>query len=336
MSVLFILKRLALAIPTLFGVAVIVFVLLRVVPGDPIAMMIGPGATADDIRHLREIYGLDRSIFHQFILYIGGLAHGDFGVSISLRQDVMELILGRLPVTLELCGVALVIALVFGNGLGIAAAYGRDGWLEAGVDAVTGFMLAIPDFLWALLFILFVVVLDLSGLPISGQIDLELGYRGATSFYLIESLLRGEITVFASVLLHALLPAAALALPLIAIIARVLKNSLIETMTQDYVLLARVKGFSKFRILVRDALRNALVPTITLTGVQITFLVGGTVLIEKIFSYPGIGNMAIDAVINRDLPLIQGLVLTFALLFLLVNLAIDLSYALLNPRLRHG
>jgi peptide/nickel transport system permease protein len=336
MSVWFILRRLALAVPTLFGVAIIVFVLLRVVPGDPIAMMIGPGATPADIRHLRELYGLDRSILDQFWLYVVGLLHGHFGTSISLRQDVMELILGRLPVTLELCGVALAIALVFGNGLGIAAAYGRDGWLEAAIDGVTGFMLAIPDFLWALLFILFVVLLDLAGLPISGQIDLDLGYRGVTNFYLIESLVRGEFTVFGSVLLHAVLPAAALALPLIAIIARVLKNSLIETMTQDYILLARVKGFSKARILVRDALRNALVPTVTLTGVQITFLVGGTVLVEKIFSYPGIGNMAIDAVINRDLPLIQGLVLTFAVLFLLVNLAVDLSYAMLNPRLRHG
>jgi ABC-type dipeptide/oligopeptide/nickel transport system permease component len=336
MSAGFLLRRLGFAVPTLFGVAVVVFVLLRVVPGDPIAMMIGPGATQADIQHLREIYGLDRSIGAQFVIYIGNLLQGDFGTSISLRQDVMELILGRLPVTLELCGLALAIALVFGNGLGIAAAYGRGRWPETVVDAVTGFMLAIPDFLWALLFILFVVLFELAGLPISGQIDLGLDFRGTTSFYMIETLVRGNLDAFGSVMLHALLPACALALPLIAIIARVLKNSLIETMTQDYILMARVKGFSKLRILVRDALRNAMVPTITLTGVQVTFLVGGTVLVEKIFSYPGIGNMAIDAVINRDLPLIQGLVMTFAVLFILVNLAIDMSYAVLNPRLRHG
>ena len=157
------------------------------------------------------------------------------------------------------------------------------------------------------------------------------GFRGVTNFYLLESLVRGRFDVFASVLRHTILPAAALALPLAAIIARVLKTSLNEAMTQDYVLLARVKGFSRFRIVSREALRNALVPTVTLTGVQFTFLVGGTVLIEKIFSYPGIGNMAIDAVINRDLPLIQGLVLTFAVLFILINLLIDMTYACPEP-----
>ena len=148
--------------------------------------------------------------------------------------------------------------------------------------------------------------------------------------------MRLRLDAFGSVLLHTVLPALALALPLAAIVARVLKTSINEAMTQDYILMARVKGFSRIRIVCREALRNALVPTVTLTGVQFTFLVGGTVLVEKIFSYPGIGNMAIDAVINRDLPLIQGLVLTFAVLFIAINLLVDMSYALLNPRMRHG
>jgi len=180
------------------------------------------------------------------------------------------------------------------------------------------------------------VILSLSGLPISGRISHAISFDAVTNFYLIESLLRLRFDVLGSVLLHMLLPALSLALPLAAIISRVLKTSLNEAMTQDYVQLARVKGFSRLRIVAREALRNALVPTVTLTGVQFTFLVGGTVLVEKIFSYPGIGNMAIDAVINRDLPLIQGLVLTFAVLFIAINLAVDMSYALLNPRMRHG
>jgi ABC-type dipeptide/oligopeptide/nickel transport system permease component len=336
MSAGFLLKRLLLAIPTLVGVAVIVFVLLRVVPGDPIAMLIGPGATKADIEQLRRIYGLDRSIFDQFVIYVGDLIRGDFGVSISLRQDVMGLILGRLPVTLELCLVAIAFAIMLGGGLAVAGAYWRGRWPEAGVDGVSGFALAIPDFLWALLFILFVVIFAFSGLPISGRISHDIRFDAATNFYLIESLVRLRFDVFGSVLVHMLLPALSLALPLSAIIARVLKSSINEAMTQDYVLLARVKGFSRFRIVAREALRNALVPTVTLTGVQFTFLFGGTVLIEKIFSYPGIGNMAIDAVINRDLPLIQGLVLTFAVLFILVNLCVDVSYAVLNPRMRRG
>lgn len=331
----FLFRRLALAVPTLIGVAVIVFILLRVVPGDPIAMMIGPGATEADIANLRAQYGLDKSILAQFWIYAGNLIQGDFGTSISLRQDVLELILGRLPVTLELCLVAILFAILFGGVLAVSGAYWRGRWPDAAVDGVSGLFLAIPDFLWALLFILFVVILGASNWPISGRMDLALGFRGATQFYLFETLLTGNFTAFVSVLRHMVLPALALSLPLVAIIARVLKTSLNEAMTQDYVMLARVKGFGRARIVGREALRNALVPTVTLTGVQFTFLIGGTVLIEKIFSYPGIGNMAIDAVINRDLPLIQGLVLTFAVMFILLNLAIDATYALLNPRLRH-
>ncbi|MCZ6858665.1 MAG: ABC transporter permease [Alphaproteobacteria bacterium] len=336
MSGAFLLRRLLLALPTLFGVAVIVFVLLRIVPGDPIAMMIGPGATKADIQQLREVYGLDKSIVDQFFIYLGDLAQGKFGTSISMRQDVMELIVGRLPVTIELCIVAMLIAIGIGGTMAVTGAYYRGRWAETGIDGAAGFMLAIPDFLWALLFILFIVILSISGLPISGRISHAVEFKSVTNFYLVESLIRLRFDAFGSVLLHMLLPALSLALPLAAIISRVLKTSLNEAMKQDYIQFAQVKGFSRFRIVAHEALRNALVPTVTLIGVQLTFLVGGTVLIEKIFSYPGIGNMAIDAVINRDLPLIQGLVLTFAVLFIVINLLVDMSYARLNPRMRNG
>jgi peptide/nickel transport system permease protein len=335
MSAVFLLKRLILAVPTLFGVTVIVFVLLRVVPGDPIAMMIGPGATPQDIETLREVYGLDKSIWDQFVIYLNDLAQGRFGTSISLRQDVLQLILGRLPVTLELCALAMWLAVASGIWLGLVGAYGQGRWPEAAVDGFSGLVLAIPDFLWALLFILLLGV-AIPIMPISGRIDFDTDFRPATEFYLVESLARGQFGVFVSVLQHMIMPAVALALPLTAIIARVLKGSLKETLTQDYIMMARAKGYDRRRIVVNEALRNALIPTVTLTGVQFTFLVGGTVLIERIFSYPGLGNMAVDAVINRDLPLIQGIVLTFAVIFLAVNLLVDLTYAVLDPRLRHG
>ncbi|HEX7006598.1 MAG TPA: ABC transporter permease [Alphaproteobacteria bacterium] len=335
MSAVFLLKRLILAVPTLFGVTVIVFVLLRVVPGDPINMMIGPGATPEDIQALREVYGLDKSIWDQFVIYLRDLSQGRFGTSISLRQDVLELILGRLPVTIELCVLAMWLAVAVGIWLGVAGAYGQGRWPEAAVDGFSGLVLAIPDFLWALLFILLLGV-AIPIMPISGRIDFDSDFRPTTEFYLVESLVRGEFSVFASVLQHMIMPALALALPLTAIIARVLKGSLKETLTQDYIMMARAKGYDRRRIVVNEALRNALIPTVTLTGVQFTFLVGGTVLIERIFSYPGLGNMAIDAVINRDLPLIQGIVLTFAVVFVAVNLLTDLTYAILNPRLRHA
>jgi peptide/nickel transport system permease protein len=335
MSAVFLLKRLILAVPTLFGVTVIVFVLLRVVPGDPINMMIGPGATPQDIQTLREVYGLDKSIWDQFVIYLHDLAQGRFGTSISLRQDVLQLILGRLPVTIELCVLAMWLAVASGIWLGLVGAYGQGRWPEAAVDGFSGLVLAIPDFLWALLFILLLGV-AIPIMPISGRIDFDTEFRPMSEFYLVESLLRGQFSVFVSVLQHMIMPAVALGLPLTAIIARVLKGSLKETLTQDYIMMARAKGYDRRRIVVNEALRNALIPTVTLTGVQFTFLVGGTVLIERIFSYPGLGNMAVDAVINRDLPLIQGIVLTFAVIFLVFNLLIDLTYAVLNPRLRHA
>jgi ABC-type dipeptide/oligopeptide/nickel transport system permease component len=328
------LRRLLLAIPTLFGVAVVVFVLLRIVPGDPIAMMIPGEATPEDIAKLRAVYGLDKSIPVQFGLYLVQLLHGNFGVSISLKQDVLGLVLDRLPATLELACVAIMLSVVCGVTLALASTYWRGSWLESLVDGVNSVALAIPEFLWALLLILaFAVLLPL--FPISGRIDPMRATAFSTQFYLFEAIAKGELGLARELLAHLALPAVALSLPLIAVIARVLKASLQEVMVQDYILLARVKGFSDLRILVREALPNALLPTITLTGVHFIFLVGGTVLVELIFSYPGIGNMLFGAASNRDLPLIQGVTIVFALLFVLLNIAIDLTYALVNPRLRH-
>ncbi|MGP1397895.1 MAG: ABC transporter permease [Inquilinaceae bacterium] len=335
MTLGFLVRRLALAVPTLVGVAVVAFVLLRVVPGDPIAMMTPPGASAEDVAVLRGLYGLDRPLGEQFLIWAGGVLRGDFGTSISLRQDVGQLVLGRLPATLELAGAAFLIAVALGVGSAVVGTYWRGRWPEWTIDGLTGLTLAIPDFLWGLIFILGLGVLW-PVLPISGRIDPRLGVEFATQFYLLESLARGRWGVAWQLVTHLILPATALALPLAAVVARVLKSALAEAMAQDYVQLARVKGFGRARIVVFEALRNALIPTVTLTGVQVTFLLGGTVLVERIFSYPGIGNMAIGAVIDRDLPLIQGLILTFAVLFILINLAVDMTYALLDPRLRHG
>lgn len=333
MSGAYFLKRLLWALPTLFGVAVIVFVLLRVVPGDPIAMMIPPGASKADVENLRALYGLDKPIVAQFGQWLSELVHGRFGTSISLRQDVMKLVLGRLPATIELCLMALAMATALGVLLGVAGVYWRRRWPESVVEGFSGLGIAIPDFLWGLLLILVLGVLW-PVLPVSGRLDPRLEFDAATQFFLFESLLRGRLDITVELLKHMVLPALALALPVAAALARVMKASLAEAMTQDYIMLARVKGYSRARVIWRVALRNALIPTLTLTGVQFTFLIGGTVLIEYIFSYPGIGNLAIGAVVQRDLPLIQGLVLTFAVLFIAINLLIDASYTLLNPRVR--
>jgi dipeptide transport system permease protein len=330
-----IIRRLVLIPPTLAGVAVIVFVLLRVVPGDPIAMMIPPGASPADIGRLRAFYGLDQSIPQQFITWSGQALGGNFGRSISLHAQVFELVLARLPATLELALLATLLAVALGLIVALLGIQVRGRRAEWAVDGGVGLLLSVPDFLWALILLLsFGVLIPL--LPISGRVDPQIDGNFHSNFYLVESLLTGRLEVAGALLQHMILPALALALPFAALLARVLKTSLAEAEDQDYAQVARARGFSRPEILLREVFPNALIPTVALGGVQVTLLLGGTVLVERIFSYEGIGNMAIDAVINRDFPLIQGLILTFAVLFIAINLAVDLMVTLLDPRLRHG
>jgi len=323
------------ALLTLAGVAVIVFVLLRVVPGDPISMMISPGASEADIAALKAHYGLDAPLLIQFWIWVKGAVTGDFGTSITLHLYVTEVLASRLPATLELAVSALLVAIVLGGSVAIAGTLMRRTLGETLIDGLNSILLAVPDFIWALaLVLLFAVAIPI--LPLTGRIDPELAEGFTTRFYLAESILTGRFAVAGNIISHMIMPTVALALPLAAVIVRLLKQSLKEAMLQDYVLLARIKGFRELRLVLQEALRNAVGPTLALTGVQFTFLVGGTVIVERIFSYPGIGNLAIDAVINRDFPLIQGLVLLFGLLFILINIGVDLTVATLNPRLRHG
>jgi ABC-type dipeptide/oligopeptide/nickel transport system permease component len=236
-----IIRRLVLVPPTLFGVAVIVFVLLRVVPGDPISMMIPPGASEADIGRLRALYGLDQPILHQFVAWLGQVAIGDFGRSISLRQGVSGLLLLRLPATVELTLVATLIALVMGVLTAFAGILLRGRRAEWAVDGGIGVLLAIPDFLWALiLLLLFGVLIPL--LPISGRIDPQVDFDFHSNFYLTESLLTGHFDIAFALLHHMILPALALALPFAAIIARLLKASLAEAEDQDYAQIARARA----------------------------------------------------------------------------------------------
>ncbi|MCY1315251.1 Dipeptide transport system permease protein DppB [compost metagenome] len=334
MIIVSIIKRLASAAVTLFGVALIVFILLRIVPGDPIAMMIAPGSDAADIALLRAKYGLDQSLPVQFGVWIEAALIGDFGTSISLKRDVLEILVERLPATLELSLTALTLALLIGGFLAVFGTLVRGKPAEAIIDATNGILLAVPDFVWALVLVLTLGVL-LPVFPLSGRIDPGQTIDFLTHFYLLESFVRMHLDVFWDVAAHMTMPALALSLPLAVVINRILKEALMEAMVQDYVLLARLKGMSEIRLVTLEALRNALGPALSVTGVQFTFLVGGTVIVERIFAFPGIGNMAIDAVINRDLPLIQGLVLVFGTIFIVINLAVDLITTALNPRLHH-
>ena len=331
----YVLRRVLLIVPVLFGVSLITFLMIHLVPGDPVRMMMGQQGTAEDAARIREELGLNDPLYAQFVRYLGNVVQGDLGQSIRSGRPVWTEITERLPSTLELATVALLIALAIGMPLAILGAREQGTVVEAGIDVANGAALSIPDFLWGLaLILLFGVLWPI--FEISGRVSPRLELPFVTQFYLFESMLRLRFDLTKDLISHMFMPAVALALPLAAIISQLLKISLKEVMTLDYVTLARVKGFSETAVILREALKNAALPTLTLIGVQFTFLIGGTVIIERLFSYEGLGNMAIDAVINRDLPLIQGIVLVFALLFVLINLAVDMMYALLNPRLRNG
>jgi len=333
MNPLVYLKRVLIAIPTLLGVGVVVFVLMRVVPGDPIAMMIAPGASPQDIQNMRAMYGLDKSIAQQFVIWLSEVLQGRFGTSITFRQDVLTLIGERLPATLELGGVAMLLAVLLGGAAGLWSAARDGGWVSNLIDALVAVIQSIPDFLWGLMLMLLFGVL-LPWLPISGRLDPGLSQQAGTGFLLIDSLIHARTELVKSLLLYMLAPALSLALPVAAMLARVLKASMQEAMSSDYVMLARLKGMSTRHVLLVEALPNAVTPTLSLSAVQFAFILGGTVLIERLFSYPGIGSLAIDAVLGRDLPLIQAIVLTFALLFIAINIAVDVLVVFLNPRLR--
>jgi peptide/nickel transport system permease protein len=298
-------------------------------------MMISPGAGPADIAALKAHYGLDAPILTQFWIWIRGVVTGDFGTSITLHVYVTDVLAARLPATLELAILALFVAVFLGGSVAVVGTLMRRTVAETVIDGFNSIMLAVPDFIWALaLVLLFGVAIPV--LPLTGRIDPELAEGFTTRFYLAESLLTGRFAVAGDIVEHMIMPTLALAIPLAAVIVRLLKQSLKEAMLQDYVLLARIKGFREVHLVLQEALRNAVGPTLALTGVQFTFLIGGTVIVERIFAYPGIGNLAIDAVINRDFPLIQGLVLLFGLIFILINIGVDLTVATLNPRLRHA
>jgi ABC-type dipeptide/oligopeptide/nickel transport system permease component len=333
MSPRFLGGRLALALLSLWGVSVLCFVILRMLPGDPALLMAPVGSTAQDIERIRREFGLAGSSWQQYGAFFGGLVRGQLGKSLWLQQDALRVILDRLPATLELALTALGLSVAGGVVLGVVSVWRRRSWLESAAVSAGSLGIAVPNFVWGLLLIvLFGAFLRV--LPISGRVAPELEAEEWTGSALVDTLARGDAAAFGSVLVHLLLPAAALALPLLAAVFRTVRSDLLSALQEEYLVTERMKGFGEARILFWRALKNALIPTATLVGVQFGFLIGGTVLIETIFAWPGIGQLTLQAFQYRDFPLIQGIVLVYAVIVILANLLVDLGYAWLNPRVR--
>ncbi len=313
--------------------SIVVFIVLRIIPSDPLAMMLPPSATQADIDFIRKELGLDGSIFQQYLVWLGNALQGDLGSSIYFRTPVFELLKTALPPTLELVLVSLVIALAISipGGVLLYKLERRRGEMLA--DFALVFLLSVPSFLWGIILIIVLgVVYPI--LPFMGRIDPSFSVDSITGFLLIDTLLRGQWGAWFDAFQHLILPALALALSFSPIIVRVLRSSLLDTAAAQYVNVARLRGQSEWRVLVHHMLKNAALPTLTLIGVQFGFLFGGTLLIELIFSFPGIGNLMVQAIKNFDLPLIQGVALVFCLMVLAVNFCVDGLYAVLDPRLR--
>ena len=332
------LKKLATLIPTLLGVTVVAFALIRLIPGDPIEIMVGE-RRLDPAAHaaLMQQLGLDQPLHVQYLRYVGGLLQGDLGQSLVTREPVAAELAVLFPATIELAMAALLLALTGGLLLGIAAALRRGSWFDQLVMGLATVGNSMPVFWWGLVLIMFFSV-GLQWTPVSGRVGIEFDIDPVTGFMLVDSALaswRGqEPGAFTSALLHLALPATVLGTIPMAVIARMTRSAMLEVLREDYMRTARAKGLSPTRVVLHHGLRNALIPVLTVLGLQVGGLLGGAVLTETIFSWPGIGKWLIDAIARRDYPVVQTGILVSALIFIAVNLVVDVLYGLVNPRLR--
>jgi peptide/nickel transport system permease protein len=310
----FFVRRIVATVPVLGIVALIVFLMLRLAPGDPAAAILGDNASSEAIRSVRTQLGLEHSIAVQFFQWAGRLLRGDFGESYFLKQSVAGLIAQRIEPTLSLAALTLVVTVLVAVPLGVIAAWRHGGWLDRALMGLSVLGFSVPAFVIGYVLI-WAVSLKLGWLPVQGYARLDQG--------------------IVAWIQHLILPATTLSIIYVALIARVTRAAVAEAMTEDYVRTARAKGITEARVLVRHALVNAAVPIVTVIGIGVALLIGGVVVTERVFAIPGLGQLTVDAVLSRDYPLIQAITLFFSFLYVLINLLVDLSYLLLDPRIRY-
>ena len=333
----YLLKRLALTIPTFIALMFITFMMIRLVPGDPIEVRRGErGIDPARLEELRREIGLDQPVWKQFVDYVSNILHGDFGISLVSKTPILDEFLKLFPATLELTICAMLFAIILGVPAGVIAAWRRGGVYDQSLmgRALTGY--SMPIFWWGLILIL--IMSNTLGLtPVSGRVDLiKYFYPPVTGFALIDSLLSGQKGAFWDAVRHLILPTIVLGTVPLAVIARMTRSSMLEVLEEDYVRTARAKGLSPRRVIGVHALRNALIPVVTVIGLQAGTLLAGAVLTETIFSWPGVGKWLIESIGRRDYPALQGGIMLIATIVIIFNLLIDFVYGLINPRIRHG
>ncbi|OKH88935.1 ABC transporter permease subunit [Thalassospira sp. TSL5-1] len=331
----FFFRRLGDIVPTFLGVTLLVFFLIRLIPGDPILMMAGErGIDAARYAQLKTQYGFDQPLIMQYFHYLLDVFQGDLGKSFVTKKPVLEEFITLFPATVELGVVAILFALVVGLPLGVIAAVRRGGIFDYTTMTISLAGYSMPIFWWATMLIMFFSVF-LGWTPVSGRLSVLYFIEPTTGFMLIDTLLSDQKGAFIDAVEHLILPAIALGTIPMAVIARMTRSSMLEVLREEYIRVARAKGLSPAKVVIVHALRNALIPVVTVIGLQVSVLVAGAILTETIFSWPGIGKWIVEAVSRRDYPTIQGGILLIAMMIMMVNLMVDLTYSVINPRIRH-
>jgi peptide/nickel transport system permease protein len=329
-----VIERILITVPIMFGVAIVVFLFMRLTPGDPVDIMMGQGGAVStgEMEQLRSEFHLDEPLHVQLWLFLKDAVRGDLGYSYTQKRPVSELIAERLPATIELAAGALFFALIVAIPIGIVSAVRQRSLVDQFSMAGAFLGTSMPAFWLGIILILFFSV-RLHWLPVQGRLDFGVDLRQVTGLYVVDSLLALNGPALVSSLRHLVLPSVCLGAAVAAIVARVLRSSMVEILRQDYVTLARAKGQVEFLVVMRHALRNALIPTVTVVGLQIGTLLGGNMIVETVFGWPGLGRLVVKAIFERDFPLVQGSVMVYAFTFVIANLIVDVLYTYLNPKI---
>ncbi len=331
----YIIRRLLAAIPVLFGLSIILFAFIHLLPGDPAVALLGQHATPELTAEIRAQLGLDQPLWQQYLAYLGQLLHGDLGKSIITNRPIIDEFLLRFPGTVELTVGALIFAVGLGIPLGRYAARHVQGFGDGMVTVISLLGISIPIFVLGLT-LQYIFAVQLKWLPASGRLDPRIAIEYHTNFVLIDTLLDGNIPAFFNGLSHLILPAIALGSIPLAIITRITRASVLDVTNEDYVRTARAKGLSERRVGGRHIMRNAWLPVVTVIGLQVGGLLAGAVITETIFSWNGVGRWTVQAIQDHDYFVVQSIILIFALIFLVVNLVVDIGYAFINPRIRYA
>lgn len=327
-------ERILQLVPVLLGISLITFLMITLTPGDPVEIMLGDALSSPEQKAaLRHDMGLDRPLAERFVVFLGNALSGDFGLSFFHRRPVLDVILERVPATIELTLAAFLIGVATAVPLGVLAAARRGGLADRLVTVGSLLGVSMPGFWFGILLLLLFAV-HLQVLPVSGRIGFGLEVPAVTGFLLVNTLLAGRLDSFAEALRHLLLPALTLGLAMGAILMRVTRTAMLEALAQDYVVFAEAKGLSRARILGRHALKNALGPTITVAAIETGSLLGGNMIVETVFGWPGLGRLVVEAIFARNYPLVQAAVLLYATTYVLLNFAADLLQTAINPRVR--